>query len=246
MKTGVKIILGLAGAVTAFALFSSFKNDSKKAKDDEKPDAGTDAEKATVEQFDALSEKLKASSMFATATPAELIRMRSAFSSNLSSKDANSLMALLNKKTSEWKSSEKINYDYLMKKWKGTPTVVKVVAPAPVKETVITDVYIPETDKDYADKSAVLSKWYDHIKAQNKKRIIPRIVPSKNKFMERFLPWSIEDLNTYVGLVYEGEDNRDVKDMSIFTKLKKKYPASFKGNDVIYNNFSGNINLSNF
>jgi hypothetical protein len=250
MKTGYKILLGLGGAVSLALLFSSFKSD-KKSTTSTAPSSSPNG-KASNDQFDSLVEtaKDKGSDMFEGATGSELTRMRSTFTSNLSESEAETILTLINRKESDWKASDKINFDAIMKKWRGTvtsSTPKPVLTNTPPTASAPSKVaYSPETDKDYDAKMPILTKWYDHMKEENKKRIIPRVAPSKNKFMEQFLPWALNDLTTYVALVYKGDKGRDTKDLSIMKKLKTKYIKSFRGSDVLYTNFAGsNVVLQN-
>jgi hypothetical protein len=198
--------------------------------------------------------------MFQGLSTDQLNKLRSAWMSNLSMAEGDILIGLLGKDESTWKASDKINFDYYMKKWK--PTVAKpivtpsvsttapkppVTAPAPTTTSTSssTGKYDPTKDVNYDEKVGILSKWYDYVVATNKKRIIPRYVPSKNSFEGRFLPWTVNDLNAYTGLVYMGEKNRGVRENDIMKDLKKKYPASFSGNDTIYSFTGSPVMLSN-
>lgn len=255
MKTGAKVLLTLASLGGLALLFFSFKPKNKDEEDD-RPTIIDEAGgiSASNGQFDRLVDiaKAKGSTLFSTATGAKLEQMRKAFTNNLTSKDAGDLISLLNTKEGNWKASDKINYGSIIKKWQGTPKpsgtspsgsgvtpILNNTTPPPTTNTG----YNPETDADYDAKMPVIAKWYDHIVKTNKARVIPRVIPSKNKLGNQFLPWALADLKIWTDLVYKGEDNRDVKDQSIMDKLYKKYPKSFVGNNKIYNNFSGENNI---
>ncbi len=258
MKTGIKLIIGGVTLVGGYLLFSSFKSSSKTNKTTNNSSAPNTVSKATASQFDDMVSlaNSKKSDLFTGLSTEQLAGLRSDWMKHLSRQEADILLSLLAKDESTWKASDKINFDYYMNKWRLHPTATPVKNPStsntPPKPAVVspTDtnssgIYDPTRDSNYQEKVDILSKWYDYIVATNKKRTIPKYVPSKNKFEAKFLPWTVNDLNAYTGLVYMGKENRGVRENDIMDNIKQKYPESFKGFSAIYN-FNGNpIQLAN-
>ncbi len=255
MKPGYKILIGVGSLVAIGFLTKDYWMGAKAA---EVPNTPLMGGNATALQFDTLVElgTAKGSSLFANANADKLLTLRNNFISHLSNADAIQLLSLLNKNENTWEASDKINYAALVKKWTGapipaTPNIVAkplVSMPVVVAPSIQTGTgYNILKDADYSKKSDVLGKWYDYIKAENKKRFIPRIVPAKNTFVSRFVPMSLNDLEVYTSLAMKGEKNRDAKEEFTMKNLRAKYPVPFEGKTVLYS-FTGsmsNVQLSN-
>ena len=250
----------------SFNSFSSFKSDKTPSTNSTNPATDDQEGMSTVEQFDKLVKiaNEKGSDWFKGLSAGDLIKSRSAFMAHITKKEANTLIGLVGTPLDDFKASDSITIDYLVKKWRkniqgqGASTTPSAPSPTNLPNTSesahipnstttssTTVKYNPTTDVDYDKKVSILSKWYDYVKAENKKRVIPRYVPSKNDFTARFLPWAVSDLMVYTALVYKTDKGRDVKDNNIMKSLKKKYPASFKGNDTIYSFSGAPVMLSN-
>ncbi len=260
METSTKVFIGI-GSLLAIGFLTKDSWMKAKASPDSGnntlyPSANIGLGNATDSQFDTLVAlaQSKGSTNFTNASAEQLINMRKTFTSNLTSAEAQELMVLVEKSNTNWVPSEKIRYSELLKKWTGAPipSIPNVVAKpilqvAPTKVIDSSEPYNILKDADYSKKTDILSKWYDYIKDDNKKRFIKRIIPQKNDFVLKFLPMKLDDLKQYSDLIMKGEKNRDTREEFILENIRAKYPVAFKGRIVLYS-FDGNadnLQLSN-
>ena len=248
MKIGYKILIGSGVALTIGGI-AYFTRDSWMPKKDSgskksNPDGSNNANEimshgsATNNQFEMIADTAKAvgSDLFETTSASQLSSMRNTFTSKLSYNEGEKLNALLKKKASDWSVSDKIDFDTLLKKWKGTrPTVTtNPVAPTP---KVVPPPYDILADTDYDIKASVLDIWRDSLLQKEKKGLaglFQKNVPEKKGFYKKFMPLALADMKSYSSAQAKDKNDRSVKEETVLYNIRKKYPHVFNGVTKIY------------
>ena len=242
MNTSTKIIIGVASAIGLTAIIIAISS-AAKAKSS-KPDGTNNAKEilsngsAIPDQFDEIyrMSQTVGSNLFTNMNGTQLANASSTFEKNLTYKEATSLISLLNKPSGSWSASEKILFDSLTKKWKG-PDAPKVVVPNKVIPEALKPAYHYDilTDKDFDAKIPVLSSWRNALLEKQKNGLaglFQKNIPDVNAFNKKFLPIALADIKQYVSL--QTKEGRDIKEETIMSSIRKKYPTVFSGVTKIY------------
>lgn len=252
METKTKWFIGIGSAlvlgITAFATKDLWMPKKASLTDPKSnPDGTNNANEilsqgsATERQFQKLADTAKSigSDMFEGATASQLLTMRNSFTTKLSYKEADRLIALLNKRPSTWSVDEKIDYATLSNKIRiarpSTSQGQSQYSPSSMKPERLT--YDVLSDTEYNSKIPVLDSWRSHLIEQQKKGVagwFQKNVPSAKDFYKKFLPIKLVDLKQYTALAMVDKEKRTLKDEQVLSNLRDKYDYVFKGNVKIY------------
>ncbi len=241
IAVGVLVLIG--GGATAYAMSVPKKRGEN---DLSNPDGTNNANSiialgnATNEQFEILAKIADkvGSDIFAGSSASQLSSMRTAFTQRLTYKEAQLLTSLLNKKSSDWSVDDRIQFASILKKWRGTPVTPNVTTPTDPKKTAPSvPAYDLLSDPDYDKKILFLDIWRNDLLSKQKKGLgglFQKNIPAKNSFDKKFLPMSLADIKLYSGLQMTEKKNRTLKEETVMTNIRKKYPKVFTGVTQIY------------